>query len=171
MKPIEVSQDRIQYRPKLIRKMRLVMLFGMIGGPVVFGVGLFQYRQTKLLLTTGVSVEATVRDTSTLGTGKGRQVFKVVADYRPEGYPVHRKEFVVRQEEYESARATGTIPVKYLPGKPTLSAAGAAVRPDSEPMAIGVGLFAVSALIWLYFHRKGKEVEAALFEGGESQGS
>ena len=30
-----------------------------------------------------------------MNTGKGRQVYKVVAEYQPEGHANHRKEFVV----------------------------------------------------------------------------
>lgn len=146
MEPIEVAQDKIRYRPRLVKKMRFVMCLGLIGGPIVFGIGLFQYLETKGLKTKGVTVEAQVQNTSTLNTGKGRRVYNLVADYRPEGHPIHRKEFVVRQDEYESAKSTGKIPVTFLADKPSVSAAGADVHPDNEPMAIGVGVFVVALL-------------------------
>jgi hypothetical protein len=163
MDPIKVSQDTIRTRPKLIKKMRLVMFLGLIGGPIVFGIGLFQYLQTKSLKTKGLTVEAQVQETSIFNTGKGRSVYKVVADYHPEGRPIHRKEFVVRQDEYEKAETTKKIPVTFLPSDPSVSAAGAEVHPDNEPMAIGAGVFVVAFLIWLYFRRKSKEIDEAIF--------
>ena len=170
MEPVEVEQDKIRYRPRLVRKMRVVMYLGLIGGPIVFGIGLFQYLELNGLKTKGVTLEAQVQDTSTLSTGRGRRVYKVVADYRPQGHPIYRKEFVVRHEEYESARATGKIPVTFLTDKPTVSAAGADVHPDCEPMAIGAGVFIVALLIWLYFRKKSKEIEGAIL-GSAQQGT
>ena len=169
MVPIDVAQDGIRYRPRLVRKMRWAMCLGLIGGPIVFGIGLFQYLEAKGLKEKGVTVEAQVQDSSTLNTGKGRRVYKVVADYRPAGRPIHRKEFVVRQEEYESAKATGKIPVTFLADKPAVSAAGADVHPDNEPMAIGSGVFIVAVFVWFYFRKKSKEIEAAIL-GNAQQG-
>jgi hypothetical protein len=51
--------------------------------------------------------------------------------------------------------------------------AGAEVRPDTEPMAIGVGVFIVSLLIVLYFWRKGRQIDRAILgpaEGAPDQG-
>jgi hypothetical protein len=147
--------------------MRLVMYLGLIGGPVVFGIGLFKYLEMMNLKTKGVRVEAAVQDASIMDTGKGRRVYKVWADYRPEGNTIYRKEFVVRQAEYDAARATKKIPVIFLADKPTVSAAGTEVRPDNEPMAIGGGVFIVSLLIGLYLRKKYKEIDAALFGKAE----
>lgn len=164
---IDVSEDRIRTRPKLVRKLRLLMFLGLIGGPVVFGIGLFKYLEMKNLTTKGATVEGTVVDTSILQTGKGREVFRVVADYHPEGFPIHRKLFTLPRVDYEQAQKSGKISVIFLPAKPAVSAAGTSVRPDNEPMAIGVGVFLVALVIGLYFRKKGREIETAIY--GEAQ--
>jgi hypothetical protein len=67
---------------------------------------------------------------------------------------------VVRQAEYETAKATGKIPVTFLADKPAVSAAGTEVRTDNEPIVLGAGVFIVALFIWLYFRKKQKEIEA-----------
>ena len=160
MEPISVSQNTIRTRPTLIKKLRWVMAIGLIGGPLVSGMGLYRYLEMKGLKTKGVTVEAKVLDTSILNTGKGRRVYKVVAGYRPKGHPIYCREFVVRQAEYETAKATGKIPVTFLADKPTVSVAGTEVRTDNEPIVLGAGVFIVALFIWLYFRKKQKEIEA-----------
>jgi len=61
VKPIEVKDDVVRTRPKLVRKMRWVMRAGLIGGPVVFAIGLFQFLEVKRLASEGVTVHETVR--------------------------------------------------------------------------------------------------------------
>ena len=167
MEPIEVTKDSIRTRPKLVKKMRVIMFLGLIGGPIVFAMGVYQFLEMKSLTTKGTRVAAEVQDVSILNTGKGRRVYKVVADYHPEGYPIHRKEFVVRQEEYDAAQTSRKISVTFLPSKPSVSSAGDDVRPDTEPMAIGAGVFIVALLIMLYFRKKDKEIDKTIC--GEAQ--
>jgi hypothetical protein len=167
MEPIEVTKDSIRTRPKLVKKMRLVMFLGLIGGPIVFGIGVYDFLQMKSLKTKGITVDAEVQDVSILNTGKGRRVYKVVADYHPDGYPIHRKEFVVRKGEYDTADTSRKISVTFLAAKPSVSSAGDEVRSDTEPMAIGVGVFVVASMILFYFKKKDKEIEKAIF--GEAQ--
>ena len=123
----------------------------------------------KSLKTKGVSVEANVQDTSILKTGKGRHVYKVIADYHPEGYAIHRKEFVVPKEEYGAAQALQKISVTFLPSRPSVSAAGTHVHPDTEPMAIGAGVFIVALLITCYFRKLAKKIDKAIY--GDAQQS
>ena len=156
MEPSELSQNKIRTRPTLLKKLRWVMLIGLIGGPLVCGSGLYHYWELRGLKTKGVTVEAKVLDTNILNTGKGRRVYRVVAGYRPKGYPIHCREFVVRQEEYEAAKATGKIPVTFLADKPAVSAAGIEVSPDNEPIVLGAGVFIVALLLWLYFRKNKK---------------
>jgi hypothetical protein len=157
MGTVEISKDKIRTRPKLVRKLRLVMFLGLIGGPIVFGIGYYQYLEVAKLREEGKTTEGTVVDSSTLATGKGRTSCRLVVDYKPEGFPIHRKEFLgVLPQVFEQATATRKIPVRYLASKPAVSAIGEQIRADTEPMAIGVGVFVVSFLIWLYFRKKAK---------------
>ena len=73
MEPIEVTKDNIRTRPSLVKKMRLVMFLGLIGGPIVFGIGVHQFFEMKSLKTKGIRVDAEVHDVSILNTGKGRR--------------------------------------------------------------------------------------------------
>ena len=97
-----------------------------------------------------------------MNTGKGRQVYKVVAEYQPEGHPNYRKEFVVRQDEFESAKSTGKIPVTYLADKPTVSAAGAEIHADMSIMAAGAGVFVVALLVLLVSRNMTKQMAAGM---------
>jgi hypothetical protein len=153
MEPIAVSQNTIRTRPTLIKKLRWVMAIGLIGGPLVSGIGLYRYLEMNGLETKGVTIEAKVLDTNILNTGKGRRVYKVVAGYRPKGRPIYCREFIVRQEEYETAKATGKIPVTFLADKPAVSAAGSEVRPDNEPIVLGAGVFVIALFICLCFRK------------------
>lgn len=164
IKPIEVLQDKVRIRPKLIKKMRLLMWLGLIGGPIVFGVGLYQFLEMKSLKVKGITVQADVRDCSILNTGEGRHVYKVTADYQPAEYPIHRKEFIVQKNEYEEAQASRKIAVMFLPEDPSVSAAGTVIHPDTEPMIIGAGVFSVALAILLYFKKKKKDLKNAIYE-------
>ncbi len=156
----EVSEAKRRYQSRLDKRLRIGMYLGLVCGPIVFGVGVRDYRRVKGLKSNGVTVEATVVETSVMNTGKGRRVYKVVADYHPEGHPIHRKFFHVSEDEYNRARETGKISVTYLPAEPLRSAAGDEIHPPTESMAIGAGIFVVCLLVWNHFRKKQKALLA-----------
>jgi len=161
---IEVSNDSIRTRPKLVRKLRLVMFLGLIGGPILLGIGCYQYFEIAKLRQEGKTTEGTVVDSSALATGKDRTSYRLVVDYRPEGFPIHRKEFLgVLPQVYQHATVTRRIPIRYLPTKPAVSAVGEQVQADTELMAIGAGVFIVSFLIWMYFKKKYRDIDTAIY--------
>jgi len=160
---IDISKDTMRTRPRLIRKMRLVMFLGLIGGPIVFGVGFYKYLEVGKLRKEGRTTDGTVIDGSAVSTGLGRTSYRLVVEYKPEGFPTHRKTFArVLPQTYEAATTARKIQVRYLPDKPAVSALGDHIAADTEPMAIGAGVFVVSLVIWLYFRRKYREFDAAI---------
>jgi len=160
----EVSEPKTRSQARLVKRLRVGAYLGLVCGPILFGVGVYKYREVKGLRTKGITVEATVVDTSVLNTGKGRRAYKVVADYHPEGHPIHRKFFNVPEDQYNRARETGKISVTYLPAEPLVSAAGDEIHPPTELMAIGAGVFVVCLLIWTYFRRRQKALLAEVEE-------
>ena len=160
--PIKVDKDTIRVRSGLAKKLRIAMFLGLLGGPIVLAMGIYQFKEMKSLGTKGTRVTADVIECGVLNTGKGRRVYKVVADYKVSEALIGRKEFIVQKEEYDAATATKKIDVTFLPNKPEVSAAGKTIRPDTEMMAIGGGVFGFGVLVFFYFRQKDKEIERAI---------
>jgi hypothetical protein len=159
---IKVEKDTIRVRSGLAKKLRIAMCLGLIGGPIVSAMGFYQFKEMKSLAAKGTRVTADVIECSVLNTGKGRRVYKVVADYKVSEALIGRKEFIVQQDEYDAATATKKIDITFLPNKPEVSSAGKTIRPDTEMMAIGGGVFVFGVIAFSYFRRKDREIERAI---------
>jgi len=98
-----------------------------------------------------------------LSTGKGRTAYSVTLNYQPPNDPTtYQKQFSVTPLQYDEILRVGKGDVTLLAADPTQSAVGGIVKPNYEPLAMGVGLLAVSGGIALYRRRQSKQVEAYL---------
>ena len=76
---VDVSQKLIR-----IRRRRLGMFLGLIGGPIVFGIGYYQHLEVATLREQGKTTEGTVVDSSTRATRRGGTSYRLVVDYTRE---------------------------------------------------------------------------------------
>ncbi len=66
----EVSEAKRRYQSRLDKRLRIGMYLGLVCGPIVFGVGVRDYRRVKGLKSNGVTVEATVVALQKTGGGQ-----------------------------------------------------------------------------------------------------
>lgn len=164
MDAIQVKDETIRIRPRLVRKLRLVAVLGLIGGPVLLAMGIWDAWQVSRLREEGHTVEGTVVESQALATGKGRTSHRLTVEYRPDGLPRHRKHFLgVPVAVAEAAQASGKVPVRYLPGRPFVAMVGDAARIDTEPMAIGAGVFLAGLAGTIYLRRRNQQIDRAMF--------
>ena len=163
MDAIDVTTEKIRTRPKLVRKLKLLMVLCLVGGPVMLGIGGYGWLETNRLRTDGKVTDGKVLSSETLNTGKGRVSHRLVVEYHPEGCPIHEKLFLgVRSDIFDEAVKSGGVVVRYLPRKPIVSALGDDIRVEFEPIAIGAGLLLVGAMIWFHFRGKYREIDKAV---------
>jgi hypothetical protein len=139
---------------RLNQKLKWFKWLALVGGIGVTIFGTNEYYKQVRLKEHGVKTEGTLAESSTLNTGKGRKSFAVVIDFdSKENKQGYRKPFNVPEKEFNEIMRTGKTTVIYLPNDPTLSVVGHQVKPDMEPIAIGVGLIlaAIAAHTYLWW--------------------
>ena len=137
------------------------MWLAVVGAPVMFALGGYDYYRASKLKNDGFTVTGTLVDSSMLDTGKGRTGFRITLDYKPpDDASTYRKEFAVSQATFEQARELRELPVRYLPSDPTVSAVGDDAGIDPEPFAIGAGLIVFALAVWAFLRWQSARVEA-----------
>ena len=97
----------------MVRKLRLVMFLGLIGGPIVVGVGYYQYLEAVKLREKGKTTEGTIVESSTLATGKGRSSYRLVVDYG--GMDGFSKRYVEKDVEVEAGKVVDVELIEEIP--------------------------------------------------------
>jgi hypothetical protein len=146
--------------PRLNRRIWLLMWLSLAGGLAAIGGGGYELYRAQQLRSHGQQIEGTLVDSSKLSTGKGRTAFSVTLNYQPPtDATTYQKQFSVTESQFNEIRQNGKAQVTYLAADPTQSAVGGIVKPNYEPLAMGIGLLAVSGGIALYRRRQWKQVE------------
>lgn len=146
--------------PRLNRRIRVLMWLSLVGGLAALGGGGYELYRAQQLQTHGQQIEGALVDSNKLSTGQGRTAYSVTLQYHPPNDPTtYQKQFSVTEPQYDEILQTGKAPVTYLAADPTQSAVGGIVKTNYEPLAMGVGLLAVSGGIALFRRRQANQVE------------
>ncbi len=164
---IKLSPDSLQsldeakkfkLRPKIVKKMKLLMLLGFIAGPAILLFGLFHCYQIHMLQTRGQTVIGEIYDSSIINTGGDRVVYRLIVDYAPEKSEKLRKEFSVQKNAYDRAMGSGKISVRYLPGNPEIAKIEEHIEANAGPVFVGISVILISFMIRTYIRRKMKKI-------------
>jgi hypothetical protein len=147
--------------PGLNKKLLWLKWLALVSGVLMTCGGAYEYYRANQLREHGVKTEGTLFDSSVLNTGKGRRSYDVIVDYdAKENKQGYRKRFNVSEGVFNEITRTGKTTVTYLPSDPTQSAVGDVIKADTEPLAIGVGLFLVGIAVHFYLRRQASRLEA-----------
>ncbi|MGD9645727.1 MAG: DUF3592 domain-containing protein [Pirellulales bacterium] len=151
--------------PRLNRRIGLLMWLSLAGGLAMLGGGAYEIYRAQQLRDQGQTAEGSLVDANKLNTGQGRTAYSVTLNYQPPGDPTtYQKQFSVSEQKYNEILQAGKADVTYSATDPTHSAVGRDIQPNYEPLAMGVGLLAVSGGIALYRRRQWKKVESYIYD-------
>ena len=147
--------------PRLNRRIWLLMWLSLAGGLAALGGGGYENYRAQQLRSHGQQVEGVLVDSGKLSTGKGRTAYSVTLNYLPPNdATTYQKQFSVTEPQFNEILQAGKAQVTYLATDPTQSAVGGVIKPNYEPLAMGIGLLAVSGGIALFRRRQWQKVEA-----------
>ena len=121
----------------------LILILGLLAGPLFINVGIKDYKDSKALQANGKIITAQVTDGEERVSRKGRRSYWLTVSFTPEGRrEAHTQKASVSSDVYARAGQERTIEVTYLPSNPTILRLSDKVRTET-------GMFIVGCLILL----------------------
>ncbi|MEM9026103.1 MAG: hypothetical protein AAGB06_04120 [Verrucomicrobiota bacterium] len=159
----------MKVKPKLLKRLKVLMYLCFAGAMAMGLITFFEYQEHLKIKNEGVQTIGSVVSDSSLDTGKGRTSFALIIDYKPEGFPIYRKRFVVSESVFQETLHAGENQVTYLSKSPEKSRLGEDFEYSFEKGAIGGGLLFVGIMLLRYFRKLYASVDEQVFAKSNEQ--